>query len=107
MGMTMIERTYSKSDIVISVSLAGGESKGAANAFSALASLGMQMGATGNKVRIQKRSAVVIEGNNSVQVVVTLKNGGMLTFESNGASSDTVVAFAKKFPVAKLDNLRN
>ncbi len=107
MGMTMIERNYSKDDNTISVSLTGGGSSGSANAFSALALMGMQMGGMGQKIRIQKRSAAVIDENNSVQVVVTLKSGGMLTFESREASSDTVVAFAKKFPVAKLDDSRN
>ncbi len=106
MGMTMIERDYSKNDNVISVSLTGGGTSGPANAFSALAMMGMQMGGMGQKVRIQKRSATVIDDNSSVQVVVTLKSGGILTFESQGASVDTVVAFAKEFPVAKLDDSR-
>jgi len=107
MGMAIIECDYSKGDNEISVSLTGGGSSGSGNALSAIAMMGMQMGAMGQKVRIQKRSAVIIDENNSIQVVVTLKSGGILTFESRGTSSDTVVAFAKKFPVAKLDDSRN
>ncbi len=107
MGMAIIDCTYSKDDDAITVSLASGGSGGSANAFSSIAMMGMQMGGMGQKIRIQKRSAVIINENNSAQVVVTLKNGGMLTFKSRGTSSDTVVAFAKKFPVAKLDDSRN
>ncbi len=107
MGMAIIECNYSKDDNTISVSLTGGGASGSANAFSAIANMGMQMGGMGQKIRIQKRSAVIVDENNSAQVVVTLKSGGMLTFESQGASSDTLVAFAKKFPVAKLDDSRN
>ena len=107
MGMAIIECNYSKDDNAISVSLTGGGSSGSANAFSSIAMMGMQMGGMGQKIRIQKRSAVIVDENNSSQVVVTLKSGGVLTFESRGTSSDTVVAFAKKFPVAKLDDSRN
>ncbi len=107
MGMTLIERNYTKDNNAIFVALTGGGSSGPANAFSALTLMGMQMGGMGQKIRIQKRSATVIDENNSVKVVVTLKSGGILTFESQGASSDAVVAFAKKFPVAKLDDARN
>jgi len=107
MGMAIIECDYSKDDNTISVSLTGGGASGSANPFAAIANMGMQMGGMGQKIRIQKRSAVIIDENNSAQVVVTLKSGGLLTFESRKTSSDTVVAFAKKFPVAKLDDSRN
>ena len=104
MGMSMIERDYSKDNNVISVSLTTGSSSGSANPLSAIAKMGMQMGGIGQKIRIQKRSAVIINENNSTQVIVTLKSGGILTFESRDESSDTVVSFAKKFPVAELDD---
>lgn len=106
MGMSIIDCDYSKDASVISVSLTDGGAGGAANPFSAIAKMGMQMGGMGQKIRIQKRSAVIVDENNSTQVVVTLKSGGILTFESRGSSSDTVVAFAKKFPIAKLDDSR-
>ncbi len=107
MGMAITNCNYTKDDKTIAVSLTGGDSSGSANPFSAIAKMGMQMGGMGQKTRIQKRSAVIIDEDNSAQVVVTLKSGGMLTFESQGASSDTLVAFAKNFPVAKLDDARN
>jgi len=107
MGMSMVERSYTKGGSQINVSLSAGASGATNNAFAALASFGMQMGGPGNKIRIQKRSAMVTNENGKVSVTVTLKSGGMLTFESNSLSSDAVVAFAKKFPVANLDNSRN
>ena len=107
MGMSIIERNYTKDDSQIKVTLTGGESKAASNAFSALASFGMQMAPSGKKIRIQKRSAVIMDDDGSAQVVVTLKSGGMLTFESSSVSVNSVAAFAKKFPVADLDSSRN
>lgn len=106
MGISMIEREYSKDNTVISVSLTGGGSGGPGNPFAAIAQMGLQMGGMGQKIRIQKRSAVILNEDNSSQVIVTLKSGGTLTFESRGTPSETVVAFAKKFPVAELDDSR-
>ena len=105
MGISMIERNYSKDGKVINVSLSGGASGAASNAFAALASLGMQS-TNGKKVRIQRRTAMVSDEGGSVQVVVTLKSGGMLTFESNDLNSNDAIAFAKAFPVADLDDSR-
>ncbi|GAA6171643.1 hypothetical protein NBRC116592_13130 [Colwellia sp. KU-HH00111] len=106
MGISMIERSYSKDGKIIKVSLSGGASGVANNAFAALASFGMQA-ADGEKIRIQRRTAVVTADGNNNQVVVTLKNDGMLTFESNDLSSKDVTAFAKAFPIADLDDSRN
>ena len=107
MGVTVVERGYTKDGAMINVSLTGGASQAASNAFSALASMGMQMGSVGTKVRIQKRSGVINDEDGSNQVIVTLKSGGLLTFSSSDISSDSIVAFAKKFPVADLDDSRN
>jgi hypothetical protein len=106
MGFSVINCTYSKKGSVIEVSLSGGSSEVANNAFAALAQFGMQSSGAGKKVRIQKRTAMV-SNDDGAQVVVTLKSGGMLTFESNDTSVDEVLAFAKKIPVADLDNARN
>lgn len=103
MGMQLIERNYSKDGQMISVSLAGGALGAANNAFAALASFGMQS-AQGEKTRIQRRSAVITEDSGSNQIVVTLKSGGLLTFNSANVSRDEVLAFAKAFPVADLDD---
>ena len=103
MGISMIERNYSKDGKVVKVSLSGGASGAASNAFAALASLGLQS-TNGTKVRIQRRTAMVSDEDGSIQVVVTLKSGGMLTFESNDLNSDDTTAFAKAFPIADLDD---
>lgn len=103
MGISMIERDYSKDGKLIKVSLTAGVSGSSNNAFAAIASLGMQA-TTGKKVRIQRRTAVVSAEDGGVQVVVTLKSGGLLTFESVDLSRDDAIAFAKAFPVANLDD---
>jgi hypothetical protein len=105
MGISMIERNYSKDGQVIKVSLSGGASGAASNAFAALASFGMQS-TNGKKVRIQRRTAMINDEGGNVQVVVTLKSGGMLTFESNDLNSNDATAFAKAFPIADLDDSR-
>jgi hypothetical protein len=103
MGISMIERAYSKDGKIILVSMSGGVSGAANNAFAAIASLGMQA-TNGKKVRIQRRTANITEEDGDTQIIVTLKSGGMLTFESNDMSSDDLVAFAKAFPIADLDD---
>ena len=103
MGMSIVERRYSKDGQQINVTLTGGVSGGANNAFAAIASMGMQS-AQGQKVRIQKRSAVISNDGGTTKVMVTLKSGGILAFESREVSSDEVVEFAKAFPVAELDD---
>ena len=105
MGMSIVERSYSKDGKEIDVTLTGGASGGANNPFAAIASLGMQS-AQGQKVRIQKRSAMVSNEGGPAKVMVTLKSGGILTFESGEVPSDEVVEFAKAFPVAELDDSR-
>jgi len=101
MGISMIERSYTNGDQQIDVSLTGGAS--ANNAFAALAQMGMSSG-MGQKVRIQKRTGTLTDENGTVTVMVSLKSGGMLQFESYSASSDEVVEFANAFPVADLDD---
>ena len=105
MGIAMIERNYSKDGKIIKVALSGGASGAASNAFAALASLGMQS-SNGKKIRIQRRTTMITDDGGNVQAVVTLKSGGMLTFESNDLNSDAVTTFAKAFPIADLDDSR-
>ncbi len=105
MGISMIERNYSKDGKIIKVSLSGGASGAANNAFAALASFGMQS-VNGKKLRIQRRTAIASAEDGNNQIVVTLKSGGVLTFESNDLNSDDVTDFAKAFPVADLDDSR-
>lgn len=107
MGITVIERNYRKNEQEISVSLTGGVAGGMNNAFAALAAMGMQQGGQGEKIRIHRRTATVTNEGGTAQLVVVLKSGGMLTFESNDVSRDDLVAFAKEFPVADLDDSIN
>lgn len=103
MGISMIERNYSKDGKVIKVSLSGGAAGAANNAFAALASFGLQA-TNGTKIRIQRRTAIITTEEDNTQIVITLKSGGMLTFESNDLNSEDLTAFAKAFPVADLDD---
>lgn len=103
MGITVIERKYTKGSVSINVGLSGGASGAMAGAFSAM--LGMQQG-QGKAIRIQRRSANDVGSNGRTDIQVTLKSGGILSFKSRGAGRDEVVAFAKAFPVADLDDSR-
>jgi len=105
MGFSMIERSYSKDGKIIKVSLSGGASGAANNAFAALANFGMNS-AKGKKVRIQKRTGILNKDKRSNQLGITLKSGGLLNLESRDVSGEELVAFAKKFPVADLDDSR-
>lgn len=104
MGFSSTVRNYSKSNKHISVTLSG-NSGGVMDAFSSLAQLGMSAG-MGQKMRIQKRTAIVMVEGNTIRIMVTLKKGGMLMFESYDVTKDEIVAFAKAFPIAKLDDSR-
>ncbi len=106
MGFMMTNRSYEKDGMLIDVNLSAGSAGGAMQAFSAIAQLGMQSGA-GKKMRIQKRTAMASNDGGSATVTITLKSGGMLQFESRDVSLDTVVEFAKAFPVEDLDNANN
>ena len=106
MGFLVIERQYEKGDQLINVTLNAGASGGAMQAFSALAQFGMQSG-NGRKLRIQKRTAMASNDGGLANVIVTMKSGGMLIFESDSVSLDALTAFAKKFPVADLDEAMN
>jgi hypothetical protein len=49
---------------------------------------------------------VVTADDNDVKVMVTLKKGGTLVFESYDVSADELQAFAEAFPVEALDDSR-
>ena len=105
MGFSSSKRNYNKGGKQVSVTLSG-TSGGVMSAFSSLAQLGMSAG-MGEKMRIQKRTAMVMPEGNNMRIMVTLKNGGMLMFESNDVSKDELVEFANAFPVAELDDSRS
>ncbi|MCW8090320.1 hypothetical protein [Alteromonas sp. ASW11-130] len=102
MGFNVVSRQYSKGDKQIKVTLNSGSSGSAMQAFSALAQFGMQSG-TGQKIRVQRRTAMTSTENNNATVSVNLRSGGMLVFESRTASLDEVVAFAEEFPITDMD----
>lgn len=100
MGFSSTVRDYNQGDQTITVTLSGGSAMGGAmNAFAALAQYG-----GGTKTRIQKRSATINNSDGQVQVMVSLKSGGLLMFEAYDITQTKVVDFAKAFPVEKLDD---
>lgn len=105
MGFSSTKREYLKDDKQISVSLSGMASANGMDAFAALAQIGLTAGG-GKKVRIQKRTASIMVDNSNVQILVTLKKGGTLVFESNDVNADELQRFAEAFPVEDLDDSR-
>ena len=103
MGFTVMSRTYKKGDVSVKVMLNGGSGGSALQAFSAIAQFGLQTGA-GEKMRIQKRSAMVSQEGKMAKVMITMRSGGILTFESSKMSSKKLTHFAKQFPVSDLDD---
>ena len=102
MGMTIIERTYSKDGSEISVSLTTGVAGGG---LAALAQLGMGMGGTGKKIRVQKRTVLdMSDANGESQYMVQLKSGGMLNMSSSDLSAEQLLPFVREFPIAELDD---
>ena len=105
MGFSTTQREYQKGGKYISVNLTGGAADSAMGALSMITQMGFGTGA-GKKIRIQRRSAVVINEQGEIQIMVTLKEGGMLIFETRDLNETEAVAFAKAFPVADLDDSR-
>lgn len=102
MGMTIIERIYTRDNSTISVSLTTGVAGGG---LAALAQLGMGMGGTGKKIRVQKRTVLdMSEVNGESQYMVQLKSGGMLTMSSSDLSAEQLLPFVREFPIAELDD---
>lgn len=105
MGFQVVSREYHKGEQYIQVNLNGGNGGSAMQAFAALAQMGMQ--GTGKKLRIQKRTANLINDNGNITLSITLRSGGILLMESSDVNQDTLLAFAKAFPVAEMDDSRN
>ncbi len=101
MGMTIIERTYSKDSSTISVSLTTGVAGGG---LAALAQLGMGMSGTGKKIRVQKRTVLDMSDTSESQYMVQLKSGGMLTMSSSDLNAEQLLPFVREFPIAELDD---
>lgn len=103
MGMTIIERRYSKDGQDVGVSLTTGVAGGG---LAALAQLGMGMGAgSGKKIRVQKRTVLdMSEPGGDAQYMVQLKSGGMLNITSSDLDAEALLPFVKAFPIAELDD---
>jgi Fe2+ transport system protein FeoA len=99
MGMSITNAEYKKANKKIKIAMMSGQS--GLGALSALSSMGMQ---AGKKVRIQRRTGVNLSQGKKVNIMVNLKSGGTLAFESYNASYQEVLDFAKKYPVAKIDD---
>ena len=107
LGMSMIERAYTRDGDIISVSLVSGVAGGgiAAGGLAALAQLGLGAGGAGKKIRVQKRTVIdMSESSGNAQFLVQLKSTqGMLTISSENLSSDEVLTFVRAFPIKDLD----
>ncbi|MGQ7847745.1 hypothetical protein ACUNV4_24845 [Granulosicoccus sp. 3-233] len=103
MGMTIIERQYTKEGEDVTVSLTTGMAGGG---LAALAQLGMGMGAgSGKKIRVQKRTVLdMSEAGGDAQFMVQLKSGGMLNISSSDLNAEQLLPFVKAFPIADLDD---
>lgn len=106
MGFQMTSRHYTNGEKSISVSLNGGSTGSAMDAFSAIASFGMQAGG-GEKVRIQRRTGQLIKDSGDLTLTITMKSGGVLVFETDSVDKAALKAFAKAFPIADLDDAIN
>lgn len=104
MGMTIIERSYEKSDQSINVALTSGV---AGSGLAALAQLSMGLGATGSgkKLRVQRRTVInMSQPDSSSEYMVQLKSGGMLAIKSNTLTESDLLEFVREFPIADLDD---
>ncbi len=96
MGMTVIDTTYTSGDKEISVSLTSGM-----EGFGALAQMGMA--SAGTKVRIQKKTAVILGETAQPEMMISLEGGKLLKFEARSASQDEMVELAKKLPLEQFE----
>lgn len=98
MGFATIETSYTKEGKTISVNYNSGGG-GMAAMFSQMA-----MTQAGQKLRIQRYTAIVTDEGNRTEIIIGLKqSGGMLNLSSSDATQDEVVDFAKQFPIKAVD----
>jgi len=103
MGMMMIERSYTRDDDTITVSMSSGAVSGALAGLTQMA-LGLG-GGGGKKMRIQKRSVIdMSEAEGKASYMVQLKSGGMLSIGSDELSPEAVLPFIKAFPIIDIDD---
>lgn len=103
LGFTSLERDYQKDELKVNISLASGAAGGLVSALSAFSQLGLQSG-QGQALRIQRRSAVIMQESDKLVLQVSLRSGGLLSFSSEQMDSEQLQAFANAFPVTELDD---
>lgn len=102
LGMTMIERDYTRDGESITVSLAMG---GGGTGLMALAQMGMQLGGEVlQKFRVDRRTVLNLSDDSEARFLVQLRSGGVMNITSSNADTDSVKAFVTELPVAKLDD---
>ena len=102
LGMTTIKREYvqDNASVLVSMMTINGDSGG----FAALASMGMSLGATGKKHRIQKRTVFDNSTlNGQSEFFIQLKSGGMINVTSKTLTPELVLEFIKAFPIKDID----
>jgi len=113
MGINVIMRKYTRNTDTITVSLNTTNPEGSGGPLAALGDLGKLFGAMegannaamgGKKIRIQKRTAMVLDDGGNGIVNIELKSGGTLKAESSELGSDELVDFMREFPIAELDD---
>jgi len=113
LGMSVIERDYTRDDeaLNLSITTSGSGGSGAAG-LGALGELGKLFenagalggAATGRKVRVQKRTVLASDDAGEGSLSVTLKSGGTLNITSQQLDSEELLDFLRAFPLADLDD---
>ena len=109
LGFTNIERSYSKADATIRLSLVG--ESGGGQGLGGLAALGKMAAMFGEQAgqesfRIAGRTATLTqqEGSDSAELTIFLESGSMLKLEqSSGAQGSALKTLAEKLDLAGLD----
>ena len=102
LGVSMIERVYSRDGRSISVSLASG---GNGTGLMALAQMGMQLGGEVlKKFRVDRRTVLELGDADEVRFLVQLRSGGVINIASTDVDIDGVKSFVSEFPVGELDD---
>jgi len=88
LGMTNLERNYTKANNTVTLTLTGGGAGGAMGGLAGIARMGMMMGGQGagqDTFRIKGQTASLTEQNNRTELTVLLDSGSMLKLETRAA----------------------
>lgn len=99
MGFSNIEVAYSRDGKQIRINYTGGGGGGMAAMFSQ-----MGMAGAGRKIRLGRYTGIVTEQGQRNKIMIGLKmTPGMINLESDSASVDEMVEFARALPVQDID----